>query len=92
MSRITIKNFLSKEGTSDLQISLLKTVENRFKRRVEFEYLNAGDNQSQVSKYNIKTIPTIIIECNGKEKERFVGLTQELFLRKAIEKTLGECR
>jgi len=92
MPRITVKNFLSKEGTSDLQISLLKEVENKFKRRVEFEYLNAEDNQSQVSKYKIRTIPTIIIECNGKEKERFVGLTQELFLRKAIKKTLSECK
>lgn len=93
MPRIVVKNFIkSNDGTSDLQISLLKELEYRFKRRVEFEYLNAEENESQVSKYKIRNLPTIIIECDNKEKERFVGLTQQLFLRKAIEKALGECK
>jgi thioredoxin-like negative regulator of GroEL len=92
MPRIVIKNFISNDGTSDLQVSLLKELENIFSGRVEFEYLDAKENESQVSKYKIRDLPTIIIECNGKEKERFVGLTQQLFLKKAIEKILGECR
>lgn len=93
MSRIVVKNFIaSKDGTSNIQISLLKELEKSFRLRVEFEYLNAEGNESQVSKYKIRDLPTIIIECDGKEKERFVGLTQQLFLKKAIEKTLGECR
>jgi len=92
MPRIVIKNFISNDGTSDLQVSLLKELENIFSGRVEFEYLDAKENESQVSKYKIRDLPTIIIECNGKEKERFVGLTQQLFLKKAIEKILRECR
>jgi len=92
MPRITVKNFISNEGTSDIQISLLKELENTFRRRVEFEYLNAEENESQVLKYKIRDLPTIIIECDGKERERFIGLTQQLFLKKAIEKTLSECK
>ena len=92
MSRIIVKNFISSDGTSDLQVSLIKELENTFKRKVEFEHLNVKENESQVSKYKIREIPTIIIECDGKEKERFVGLTQQLFLKKAIEKTLSECK
>jgi len=83
MPRLIIKNFISGDGTSDIQISFLKELENIFKRRVEFEHLNAKENESQVLKYKVRELPTIIIECNGKEKERFVGLTQQLFLRKA---------
>ncbi len=93
MPRIVVKNFIaSKDGTSNIQISLLKELENSFRRRVEFEYLNAEGNESQVSKYKIRDLPTIIIECDGKERERFVGLTQQLFLRKAIQKALSECK
>lgn len=93
MSRIVVKNFIkSKDGTSDVQISFLKELELTFKRRVEFEYLNAKENESQVLKYKIRELPTIIIECDNKEKERFKGLTQPLFLKKAIKKILSECK
>jgi thioredoxin-like negative regulator of GroEL len=93
MPRIIVKTFIaSKDATSNIQISLLKEIENRFKRRVEFEYLNAGENESLVSKYRIRELPIIIIECDGKERERFTGLTQQLFLKKAVEKALSECR
>jgi thioredoxin-like negative regulator of GroEL len=93
MPRIIVKNFISsKDGTSDLQVSLLKELENRFKQKVEFEHLNVKENESQVAKYKIRDLPTIIIECDNKERERFIGLTQQLFLKKAIEKALSECK
>jgi len=92
MPRVVVKNFILDEGTSDLQVSLSKEVEKTFKRKVEFEYLNVKENQSQVLKYNITDLPTIIIECDNKERERFIGLTQELFLKKAIQKALSECK
>jgi len=92
MPKIILKSFISNDGTSDLQVSLIKELETRFRRRVEFEYLNAKKNESQVSKYKIRDLPTIIIECNNKERERFIGLTQQLFLKKAIEKALSECK
>jgi len=93
MPRIIVKSFISnKDETSDVQISFLKELENIFGGRVEFEYLDVKENESQALKYKIKDLPTIIIECDDKERERFNGLTQQLFLRKAIEKTLSECR
>jgi len=93
MPRIVVKNFiLSKDGTSEIQISVLKELEKIFGGKVQFEYLNAKENESLVAKYKIRELPTIIIECDNKEKERFVGLTQELFLRKAIKKALSECK
>jgi thioredoxin-like negative regulator of GroEL len=93
MPRIIVKSFIaSKDAISAMQVSFLKEIENIFRGRVEFEYLNANENESQASKYRIKEIPTIIIEFDGKERERFVGLTQQLFLKKAIQKNLSECR
>ncbi len=93
MSRIIVKCFIaSKDATSSMQVSVLKDLESIFKGRVEFEYLNSNDNESQASKYRIKEIPTIIIEFEGRERERFSGLTQQRFLKKAIQKNLSECR
>ncbi len=93
MQRITIKNFWSQDFEEcQVQISLLKDLEKTFGSRVRFEYVNADENKNEVSEYNIKNFPTIVIECGDKERERFIGLTQERFLRKAIKKALSECR
>ena len=87
MPRIVVKNFIKEnDGTSDVQISFLKDMEIIFKGKVQFEYLNAKENETLVMKYKIKELPTIIIECDNKEKERFAGLTQQRFLKKAIER------
>ena len=91
--RVAIKIFLSDDcETCKIQTPILKELEPRFRGRVEFEYLNIKDNESQVSKYRVKNLPAIIIECDGREKERFTGLTQQLFLKKALDGALSECR
>lgn len=92
MPRVILKNFISDDEESSLQVTLIKELEIRFRGRVEFEYLKAKENESQVLKYKIVNLPTLIIECDGKERERFIGLTQQLFLKKAIDKALSEFR
>ena len=93
MKKVAVKNFWSYDsGESNVQIPLMKDLERIFKERVVFQNINAEENRDEVEKYGIKEFPTIIIECNGEERERFNGLTQELFLKKAIERALSECR
>jgi len=92
MRRVTIKNFWSYDSDEcNIQIPIIKDLEEIFKGRVVFENINAEENKEEVERYGIKEFPTIIVECNGREKERFIGLTQELFLKKAIERALSEC-
>ena len=91
MERIVFKNFWSSNSdVCNVQIPIVKNVQNVFDGRVAFEEINVDVNKELVSKYKIKEIPTIIIESNGQEKERFVGLTQERFLKKALKKVLSE--
>lgn len=91
MQIITVKNFWSHDFEEcHVQISLLKDLEKIFRGRVRFEYLNVDENKDEASKYNIKNFPTIIIEIGDRERERFVGLTQERFLKKAIQGALSE--
>lgn len=93
MTRVIVKDFWSKNfEICNTQIELIKDLESTYRGRVEFQHLSANENESLVEKYRIKDYPTIIIECDGMEKERFVGLTQQLFLKRAIDRILSECR
>jgi len=91
MEQTVLKNFWSyNSDLCNIQIPIVKNLEEVFKGRVIFESISAEENKEMVSKYNIKEFPTIIIECDGQERERFVGLTQELFLKRALKKILSE--
>ena len=91
MERVILKNFWSlKSEICNIQIPIVKNVESVFGGRVSFEEINIDEHNELMSKYNIKEIPTIIIESDGQEKERFIGLTQEIFLKKALKKILSE--
>lgn len=93
MARVIVKNFWSHDyDECNIQIPLIKDLKTHFLHRVLFEHINAEECPKDVEKYRVKDFPTIIIECDGKEMERFIGLTQQRFLRRAIERTLGECR
>ena len=91
MSKLTIFCFYDgNTGPSLLQESMVKNVEALFKRKVDFIRVNINNNEELVKKYDIREIPSIVIEKNGRAVEKFNGLTQELFLRRAIEKFLKE--
>jgi thioredoxin-like negative regulator of GroEL len=93
MPKLIVKTFWSHDsGGSNIQVSLVKDLERLFKGRVVFEYINVEENKEQVEKYNVKILPSVILVYNDKERERFNGLAQELFLKKAIKKALSEIK
>jgi len=93
MAMLVVKNFCSSSFEEcQVQIQIIKDLESRYVGRVVFENLNSKENEGLIEKYRIRNYPTMIIECNGVEKERFVGLTQELFLKRALDKVLSECK
>lgn len=79
-------------GPCRIQDPIIDEVERKFKGKIEVIRVNIDQNKELTRKYKVMSIPTIILECDGKEKERFIGLTQELFLKRAVEKALKECR
>lgn len=46
--------------------------------------LNVEQYQSMAQKFNVRSIPTLILFKNGKEVKRFVGIKQKDFLLKEI--------
>ncbi len=76
------------EGPSRIQEEFVKNIEILFKRKVEIKRLDIEKNRKAVEDYDVTEVPTIIIEKEGKITDRFVGFTQELFLKRALEKSL----
>jgi len=80
--------YVNVEGPSRIQGEFVKNIEILFKGKVEIERIDIEKNRRAVEQYEVKEVPTIIIEKNGKVVDKFVGFTQELFLKRALEKNL----
>lgn len=55
---------------------------------VKFTDVDVDDNVELTTKYAVRGVPTIIIEKNGKEVKRFVGLQQKSVLVNEIKSYL----
>ncbi len=67
---------------------IIKELEEEFKDKLDFVKINVDNNRKEAGEYDIRSIPTIIIEKSGKVVERFVGLQSKEVLKTAIEKVL----
>lgn len=56
---------------------LIEELEKELKGKVEFEKINVDENQEKAAQYQVMSIPTYIIEKDGKELERIIGATQK---------------
>jgi thioredoxin 1 len=75
-------------GPCMLQNLIVDNVEKGLKGKLDVQRLDAEANKDLMGKYGIREIPSIVMEKDGKEVTRFSGLTQETFLRRAIERNL----
>jgi len=76
------------EGPSKIQEAFVKNIEILFKGKVEVKRVNIEKDRELVEKYDVTEVPTILIEKSGRITDKFVGFTQELFLKRALEKNL----
>ena len=53
---------------------------------VEFEKVDVDQNQDVANRYSVRSLPTLVIENDAGEVERFIGVTQ----REKIETALRE--
>lgn len=63
-------------------------VSEKFQGKVKFGKLNVGDNQEIASKFNVSSIPNMILFENGKPKANFIGAHSEEDLIKKINEQL----
>jgi thioredoxin 1 len=55
---------------------------------VKFEDYDVDDYMEETQKYNITSVPTIIIEKNGEVVERFTGLSSKIAYVNAINEAI----
>jgi thioredoxin 1 len=51
---------------------------------VNFSFIDVDEQFELASKYGIRSVPTVVIEKNGKEVQRFAGVQSELAYINAI--------
>lgn len=56
---------------------------------IAFETVDIDENPELVSKYGIRGIPVIIVENNGVETNRFVGVQSKIVYEEAINNQRG---
>lgn len=66
---------------------ILNSIANELKDSASVGKLNIEDHQAIASKYQVRSIPTLILFKNGKEINRFVGIKTKDFLINQINKS-----
>jgi thioredoxin 1 len=75
---VEVKKFYAEWcGPCKVLTPLMENVKTKF-TSVKFENVDIDSQFEIAQKYFVRSVPTVIIEKNGKEVERFVGVQSEL--------------
>ena len=66
----------------------VEAIANEYAGRAKVGKLNVDENPSVTSRYNIRSIPTLLVFKNGEIKEQLVGTTSKDNLAKLLDKNL----
>jgi len=85
---VTVKKF-SAEWCSPCRalVPVMNEIRGQFSN-VRFEDIDVDNNQQIAEEYGIRSVPTVIIERNGQEINRFTGLSSKVAYINAINESL----
>ena len=82
---VTLKDFYADWcGPCKTQDPILEDLEEEWDK-VEFEKINVDEEQDIANEYQVRSLPTLIIEDDDGIVERFVGVTQANDIEDALE-------
>lgn len=64
---------------------VLEELEKELKGKVEIEKINVDENPQRAAQYGVMSIPTYVIEKDGKEVARRIGVTAKSELVKLLQ-------
>lgn len=70
-------------GPCKMLTPIMEQVQNKFSD-VSFQSVNIDEQFEVAQKYYVRSVPTVIIEKDGKEVQRFAGLQSEMAYSNAI--------
>jgi thioredoxin 1 len=86
---VEVKKFYAEWcGPCKVLTPLMENVKTKF-TSVKFENVDIDSQFEVAQKYFVRSVPTVIIEKNGKEVERFVGVQSELAYINALNENLS---
>lgn len=65
---------------------VLEELEKELAGKVEIKKIDVDEHQDEASKYGVMSIPTYLILKDGKEVDRFVGVTSKEAIKNKISK------
>ncbi len=85
---VTVKKFSAAWcGPCRTLAPMMNEVKTQFSN-VKFEDYDVDEAYEEATKYGIRSVPTVVIEKNGVEVERFAGLQSKLAYVNAINENL----
>ncbi|HWQ18638.1 MAG TPA: thioredoxin [Methanotrichaceae archaeon] len=72
-------------GPCKMQTPIMEELEHDLKDKAEFKKINVDKDGELASKYNIFVVPTLVLEKDGQEINRWMGVTTKDELSKAID-------
>lgn len=72
-------------GPCKIMEPVLEELEKELKGKVEIEKINVDENPGKASEYGVMSIPTYVIEKDGKEVGRRIGVTSKAELLKLLQ-------
>jgi thioredoxin 1 len=82
---VTLKDFQADWcGPCKTQDPILEDIEDDWPA-VEFEKIDVDENQDVANEYQVRSLPTLIIENDDGIVERFIGVTQAEDIEAALE-------
>jgi len=86
---VEVKKFYAEWcGPCKVLTPLMENVKTKF-TSVKFENVDIDSQFEIAQKYFVRSVPTVIIEKNGKEVQRFVGVQSELAYINALNENLS---
>jgi thioredoxin 1 len=64
---------------------IFEKVSTQFGGDVKFSYIDVDDQFETASQYSVRSVPTVVIEKDGKEVQRFSGVQSEMAYINAIK-------
>jgi thioredoxin 1 len=63
-------------GPCKMQDPIMEELKKKFGDRVEFRKINVDDNMELSIKYEIRAVPTLVLEKDGILLKRYIGVTR----------------
>lgn len=75
-------------GPCSMQDHIIEELKKKYRGKVTFAKIDVDENGTLADKYDIRAIPTLVIEKDGETLKRYLGLTELAILEKDIEEIL----